>query len=661
MSSTSLIPPPSPGQNPLRNKFSMGRVNPNISLAPSPLPSPPSVRLASNSYPSSASSSARPGHGNHPSRVDSSQGVDTLSSSAGPSSPSYSDNEGDVHPYANPDLVISYARDPPPLSPLRSTLVFPGFSGGDSSVTVTDSLTASSMSRSCTRSTLASDTSAVSVTREQSSQNRGSSLQGKEISSPISVHTSTLPSSSPNNDYRETKVISPLSPKPGVSSLAGWTERGVSPAFTLISLEEARAQRSRGPVSYRSGSSASSARAVPFPDPEQDTSTVDSFDHSPINSVVPFRSRARSISAGARAKQALHTIVGGPSPKFERRDSDPMAVPGGGIPGKTLKHKKSGFMRLFNGREKEKEDRAPPPVPTLSDAYTAYNSHQSTQKEPKATTYRIPKPQALSKTNRLTTQADNPPEEFLSDPSRDESTSQTRSPSLKRNPPPLSINTLSQAQIPRAPVSALDDTSYQTRTAPSSLSDREWRHNGAAPQSAPPNVSEFPALKLRPVSTMFSAHFQDHIVTRDSHSSLDVDLDTLSSRSPSTAISPVTPVLLTRSEHSSNDKPSMPSISEDQSSVIRALQDQIASAKMAWQRHIWELEGQVRDLKAEVEDLRVTGYEKEYCAVCGRGTETHSGDTDHQNREGVQEAKKAGVVNRPRARTGTSSRFGSGV
>lgn len=91
--------------------------------------------------------------------------------------------------------------------------------------------------------------------------------------------------------------------------------------------------------------------------------------------------------------------------------------------------------------------------------------------------------------------------------------------------------------------------------------------------------------------------------------------------------------------------------SEDQSSVIQALQEQIVSARKAWQRHIWELEGQVRDLKAEVDDLRASGNAKGYCQVCGRGKPEEDGHTN---------TKKVGVVNRPRARTGDAARFGSG-
>ena len=98
---------------------------------------------------------------------------------------------------------------------------------------------------------------------------------------------------------------------------------------------------------------------------------------------------------------------------------------------------------------------------------------------------------------------------------------------------------------------------------------------------------------------------------------------------------------------------------EDQSSVIRTLQEQIVAARKAWQQQLWELEGQVRDLKAELEDLRVADDGKNYCATCGRGSAAASGPRIEDLRKaGV---KVGGVVNRPRARTGVGSRFASGT
>jgi hypothetical protein len=167
------------------------------------------------------------------------------------------------------------------------------------------------------------------------------------------------------------------------------------------------------------------------------------------------------------------------------------------------------------------------------------------------------------------------------------------------------------------------------------------------PQSAPAHVTDFPALKLRPVSTMFSAHFREHILTLDSESE-GRDNDNQSPPSSGPGTGPVTPSSFPRSDHSGMGSTIVSS--GDPAEVIQALQNQMSSARKAWQLEIRDLEGQVRDLKAEVEDLRAA--EKDYCETCGRGKRPVDG----------QQAgtRNVGVVNRPRARTGASSRFVNG-
>ncbi|KAF8078753.1 hypothetical protein FPV67DRAFT_1466341 [Lyophyllum atratum] len=472
----------------------------------------------------------------------------------------------DFHPYANPDLVFSFA---------------------DQGVS-RKSVAHSSVSRPGTTSTLAPVTSMSSV----NPRNRASTAQGKEIS----AHRL-------DSNFHPDEDASLMLPQ-ALDTLPGWTDRGTSQTFSLISLEEARAQRMRSataqPVtSYPSTSLSDAPSSVFFPDAAYDKeNTGHSIDHTGPGP-PPQRTRARSISAGAKAKNALHTIVGGGQSGSGRHEPDTTAAIS--TSGKTLKHKKSGFMRLFNGgRGQEKEEKAqPPPVPSLSDAYAAFNA-QAVHKTQQITTHRIPVPQlspslleASSSQGRssLTLQP--------AAPSRP-------SPSPKRHIPPLSINTQPRAYAGRVPVSV-------TRTP--------WL-NASAPQSAPAN--------LRP--------FGDHIVNQDSRPSLETDVGTPGSSS--NMFSPVTP------GSAGDNKPSfMTPISEDQSAVISKLQDQIQNAKLAWQRQIWELEGQVRDLKAEIDGLRQTDSDKGYCGTCDRG------GRDRSTRD-VQQAKDL-------ARTGTSSRFGS--
>ncbi|THG99897.1 hypothetical protein EW026_g2530 [Hermanssonia centrifuga] len=94
---------------------------------------------------------------------------------------------------------------------------------------------------------------------------------------------------------------------------------------------------------------------------------------------------------------------------------------------------------------------------------------------------------------------------------------------------------------------------------------------------------------------MFSADFNGISTPDSGHPSLDLDLavDSVSS-DPKRLLSVTSPQ------------------QEDQSIVIQALQEQIMTARRAWQQQLWELEGQVRDLKAEVEDLRSEDT-KPYC------------------------------------------------
>ncbi|KAF7306793.1 hypothetical protein MIND_00471000 [Mycena indigotica] len=485
----------------------------------------------------------------------------------------------EMHPYANPDLVVSYADDQDSsLTPAPNRTIFrvPSIARSEAS-TVTES---TSLSRSVTGSTLTADTSSTSMSPSHSPRMRASMFHGKEISAPIPI-PSTVNISSP--------LMAPALP-PGQN-------------FALISLEEARAQRTRNTQNF----SIATTSTTPFPE-----APPDGPNHSPTNSVAS-RSRARSISAGARAKVALQNIVAMPA-KPERRDSEP-------LPAKSLKHKKSGFMRLFNGGRGNGDERdSPPPVPQLSDEYVALNAQQSNGiRSAKSSIHRVPPPEISTS--------------MLFDSGRSDDRLSPRP-----SPPALSINTGSQGRLRAA--STVDD--FQTRTVPSDLSDRDW-HQADLPQSAPPNVTEFPALKLRPVSTMFSAHFADHLVLppdSDSQPSLD-DADTSSSTSP-TSIAPITPAILGRGNSAEKDtRIQMTTISEDQTSLVQSLQQQLASSKKAWQRHIQELESQVRDLKGEVERLRAV--DGDYCDTCGRGRQT------------------SGVVNRPRSRNGAASRFGSAV
>jgi hypothetical protein len=77
--------------------------------------------------------------------------------------------------------------------------------------------------------------------------------------------------------------------------------------------------------------------------------------------------------------------------------------------------------------------------------------------------------------------------------------------------------------------------------------------------------------------------------------------------------------------------------------IIQQLQEQLRSTRKAWQHQIWELEGQVRDLRAEIDEMRLKELRGERCLLCGRSDEPDHSVGGH------------GVVDRPRARTGVGT------
>ncbi|KNZ75641.1 hypothetical protein J132_02415 [Termitomyces sp. J132] len=513
------------------------------------------------------------------------------------SSASHFTHANDFHPYANPDLVCQLLEEHPHSSP-KQGILRNGPIG-----TPTDSIAYSTVSKTRFTSVPAYPT------LSENAQTRASAIQCREIFSPISVvNTPHLDSKLPSNEESFFTDRQPV-----VESLSGRTEQVICTSFSLISLEEARARKrstTSQPTVALSPPPSSTPLSVMFhPDSHNADSRrydLEDGDFSPCSQ----RARARSASAGAKAKVAFQSVVGSGQSKLEADVGH----------GKTLKHRKSGFMRLFNGgRGQDKEEKSPPPpVPSLSDAYAALGAAQETPKVA-AHCNSTPDP-SLSL------------EASLSSP--EQTPSPTGVPALGR----LSPN-------PKRPIPSLSI------------------HEGFSPQSAPANVSDFPALKLRPVSTAFSAQFVDHIVLPDCRPSLETDGGT--PISPTKIFSPVTPGSASISDLSSTD-PKLSTltnfISQDNSSVISALQEQIINAKLAWQRQIWELESQVRDLKAEVDDLHKAESEGTFCERCGRGQRRPKvGRTPNSSGGEAQNMKNLGVMSRPRALTGSSSRFGNAL
>ncbi|KAL1748555.1 hypothetical protein HDZ31DRAFT_60290 [Schizophyllum fasciatum] len=592
MSSTSLVAPNATGPSGLRNMFAISRTT-----SPSSIDSRPTSPAAVGA-PSQHAGTPFERHG---ARAQASQQLrpDTfISNDSASTYDSFSeDQHAYAHPYAHPSVVPKYEAARRQASPPRSIPTTPA-SVQRPAVTVVTEGKVMPPERSRTLTTSPATPRSPVLGRA-----RSSTFQGKEISSPVLLSRTEAPPL-PNQPF-DTKLL-PMTSLPSTSTTDGapWPEPSPAPAFSLISLEEAQAnQRTRSnTVQSSTGGPAPdvvSFAPVPFPETDDTRSINGDFAHA--------RNRVRSTSAGSRARHALHTMVAGTPPRTDLRELDPANAPPSG---KQLKHKRSGFMRIFNGsREK---DEKPPPVPSLAEGYASFNSQQSLQNHQKRTPKipRVPVPQ-LSPTISSDEQA---PSNVPLTPGRGPT---------KRSPPLLSINTQRSpsAHDPRFIAPAVRNES---------------------PLSAPAHVHEFPApLKLRPVSTLFSA-LGEHI----SHDGDEPDSGSLS---PPTVLSPITPVSGGRDPAPAvaGDDAAPAGAGDDPSAVIRALQAQIAGARKAWQRHVWELEGQVRDLKAEVEELRAA---EAPCAACGRG---------RPRADGAGPAR-TGVVNRPRARTGiAASRFGS--
>ena len=462
-------------------------------------------------------------------------------------------------------------------------------------------------------------------------------IHGKGISSPMISPNTTFRPEPRSHENDDLQFLMP--PQKNVVSFPGWTDRNTPPTFELISLEEARAKRSRSVtadsvVSRQSTSTQLSSSAIILPSSrhERASVTIDQ-DESGRDAAA---SRIRSISAGPKTKNILHTIVGG-HPRSDRQIYESGSSGNiGGLPGKALKHKKSGFMRLFNGARQDREERTqPPPVPSLPGAHATHNDTQQIEQKLPKTMQRIPVPK-FSVPEVTGRQHNNPPPDDAIRPSPP--------PSPKRPLPSLSIDTMSRSS---STISSVGELPFQTGTVPGSRFSGSLT-NKLVPQTAPASISEFPPLKLRPISTMFSAQFGDHVIQDPS-----LDTDPGTPDSSCNNLSPLTPNSAARSDLPSGNKPA----SDGQSSI---LQESIISAKMAWQRHVWELEGQVRDLKAEVEGLRAASSDGDYCHACGRG-EYQKAPTGHRPPGSIQEVKNGSVVHRPRAQTGTSSRFASAM
>ena len=507
------------------------------------------------------------------------------------------------HPYANPELSRTRTRDS----------VYP------KSFVSFDTQSEESFPRSASIATLTSSaTTSNSLAMSPhhiTSAAAKSRAREREISGPISPPSQNVPSDP--------------KPRENIGSIPGWQEQ-TQAAFSLISLEEARAQRRLTQL-----------------DPSVGLSSVVL---QPEYSTPPQpRTHTRSLGSGGKAKAVLQSVVtdfNRPAKQRNELPETPDSAVGPGV--KSLKHKKSGFMRMFS---KEKTPTSPLDVPSSS--IDDSQPISPVPRTPRLPTHRVPVPPISPVVNP----AANSPVDHPTSPENklDAHLFQSR-PSPKRVIPPLCIKTSNPG---------ISHSFSQTHQASNSLGSNPLqppKPNFTSPmdneeskvQSAPPGKTDFVALSLRPVSTVFSSHFADHLLGAENHMplepALEVDSGTPTTTTGSGGGSPLSPDFVSRGEiFRPTTVTSTKSSSDDsQPDVIRALQGQIFGAKEDWQRHIWELESQIRDLKAEIEEIRHAENSGRYCDICGRGRKK-SGSVSHHRTPG------GGVGHRPRAYTAVNS------
>ncbi|KAF9651898.1 hypothetical protein BDM02DRAFT_3126741 [Thelephora ganbajun] len=599
MSSTSLVSPQSiTTQSSLRQKLSLPKIR--TRAASNSTTSPSSPRPIMYSPLLKGPSSPRSEHWNVPTDAAS------IFTDRSPSPVS--------HPYANPELSRAHARDSvyPKSFVSFDTQSEESFHRSTSVTTLTSSATTSN--------------SLATPPHQVASSKTKSRTRDREISGPMPLPCQNAPSDS---RLRES-----------VSAIPGWQEQPQA-AFSLISLEEARAQRRLTQLD----SSTCLSSAVPQPE----------------HSTPPQpRPHTRSLGSGGKAKAVLQSVV----TDFNRPVkpwNDPPETPDGAVGQrvKPLKHKKSGFMRIFI------KDKAPTTSPPDIPNFSAEESHPipPVPRTPRLPTHRVPVPPIDPTVNPIFNSSADSPTSLESTVGAH--SSQSRS-SPKRIIPPLYINTSDPGiNRPFAQTHQASNSLGSNPLQPPKPNFASPADNGEKPQSAPPGKTDFVALSLRPVSTVFSSHFAGHLLGAENKTfpepALDADSGTPTTATGSGGISPLSPDFASiRDVRGGISRPttitSGKSSSDDsQPDVIRALQGQIFDAKEDWQRHVWGLESQIRDLKAEIEEMRQAKNSGRYCEVCGRGRKK-SGSVGHHRTPGAH-----GNGNRPRAYTTVTSSRQSGA
>ena len=563
-----------------------------------------------------------------------------------------------VHPYANPELLPSQSSIPRPRTPVSQDRISDENERQDSPIRhASESVTSSPPRATDLRKASAGGLPHPAL---PSKNGFGEPRESDEVAHVVSPRVRTTSRPAPSSPAR---------------SMVPHGDQEGNPMHNLITLEQARARAQNIPNRGHGPSGVNGAGATSTPS----STLVAGVGLAPGVVVDDNVLRGQIQRANAPAVPPLDFLSwqGVPEQKqiSQPRSRTPnsgkhvfgncstVGTDGDAISTKTLKHKKSGFMKLFQGKDKERErDRkesfsstldypvramsTPPQLPTPSDSSAPPLPSPSVHN-----IKRVPPPLPLSV---VVTSPSFPPSVPSPRPDQDQPYKRSGSPPrLRQASAPLPGSSQASSH-PSSQGERLPSDEFQPRsTSGPDLS------KPATP--APPVHATFETLSLRPVSTIFSAKFPDLL-------SYSLPTDTTS---PATAKrldypSPTTPGFSdsrSNSMSNSSDSPLTPTSGsvigppslgvnggEEQSSIITSLQEQIVNSRKMWQRQIWELEGQVRDLKAEVEELRNTGE----CETCGMSKRERRLRTPVHN---------VGVVDRPRPRLGggnTRTVFGGG-
>ena len=661
MSTTSLALSPSP-QSTLREKLSLNRFR-------SRTPSNAGYRLElvdSRGHPQHQNSLNvySPGSDQPPSPTDSELNrPDSRPSFSEPTSPHTPFHLQEYHPYANPDLAPSHLSDPPARQRLEelhaltcSVPQSPMVNRSESTATITESSTATTMStmsqsRSQT-SVLTPGTSVSSLQHSKESFTRLAALP-RSGSAPVEA-TSSRSRASDDSEGQEILFGHPL-PSPSILT-PSWPHSPNPIPIKLISLEEAQAQareRSRSATATAT-MVASSATRTPEPSPAQS-----SMSWTRMRSASGSSSKAKNMASAS-------SIVLTSTPTLSSSSS---LLGANGPPQRTVARKKSGFMRLFN--TKERAPASPPPVPSLSadmiasvpTIITSTSPPTSNRSRKQSAHHRVPVP---SLTPSLLAESEggsgSSHESYLERPP---SSSAAASPvprerqlSARRNAPGLFIMTSpsppSTTVVRPSPPLGTTEARGSTLPTPTTISGDPLKDFLSPNDSKSP---KFVGLSLRPVSAIFGPEISGQIIDSDEYPRPSLETDMGTPTTGASAISPRSPSPM----YKTDDPLAVVNMGDDddQPPVVRAIREQMDLARKEWQRQLLELEGQVRDLKNEVDELRANEAAQEYCSACGRGGSVTTMRMEELRNAGVKVG--GGIVNRPRARTGVGSRFASGT